>query len=407
MLVGGSLGPTGAGAVTANALSAATYTNALTFNNASNAFTGSGAGLTALNFANISGTNTGALTIGNGGALGPSGTGTITANALAAATYGNILTFNNASNAFTGSFTGSGANLTAVPASVLTGAALPAGLTTSSLTTLGTLSALNVTGTSTLAGTTNINASNNAATNIGTGSTTSTVSIGNAANTVAITGGTTNVTGITNIKGVTGINVSNNAATNIGTGTTTSTVSVGNSANTVAIAGGTNTISGTTNTVTGTTNTVTGTTNNVTGLTNINAGNNAVTNIGTGSTTSTVNIGGGSNDVVIGNTNGVAIVASNGHVRTIGASPTTSSCGGGTITITGTDVAGRLDDGNSANYTTCIIDFASTWAAAPTCMVQQTTGTKTTFLASASTTQLTISGLGNSRNRSFAWICMQ
>src|SRR5437762_1830135 len=47
----------------------------------------------------------------------------------------------------------------------------------------------------TVTGTCNINASNNAATNIGTGTTTSNVSIGNSLNTVAIAGGTNNITG--------------------------------------------------------------------------------------------------------------------------------------------------------------------------------------------------------------------
>jgi hypothetical protein len=114
MLVGtgASLGPTGSGSILATGLLAGTYGNVLTFSNGSNSFTGSGAGITGLNFANISGTNTGSLVIGNGGTLATSGTGSITATALAAGTYGNALTISNASNAITGTFSGSGAALT-------------------------------------------------------------------------------------------------------------------------------------------------------------------------------------------------------------------------------------------------------------------------------------------------------
>jgi hypothetical protein len=103
---GASLTTSGSGSITANALAAGTYANALTLSSASNAFTGSGAGLTGLNFANISGTSSGALLVGTGSTLGVSGTGAITATALAAGTYANALTLNSASNAFTGSGSG-------------------------------------------------------------------------------------------------------------------------------------------------------------------------------------------------------------------------------------------------------------------------------------------------------------
>jgi trimeric autotransporter adhesin len=55
LLVGNtsSLAPTGTGTITANVLSSATYTNAVTLNNAGNSFTGSGAGLSSLNASNI------------------------------------------------------------------------------------------------------------------------------------------------------------------------------------------------------------------------------------------------------------------------------------------------------------------------------------------------------------------
>lgn len=97
MLVGtgASLAPTGTGSITASALLAGTYANALTLSSASNVFSGSGASLTSLNAGNISsGTlavargGTGLSSGTNGGILGFTAAGTIassgalTANAL-------------------------------------------------------------------------------------------------------------------------------------------------------------------------------------------------------------------------------------------------------------------------------------------------------------------------------------
>lgn len=69
----------------ASGLAAGTYANAVTFNNASNAFSGSGAGLTNLPAGQLSGTVPAAAVSGS---------------------YGNAVTMGNASNAFTGTFTG-------------------------------------------------------------------------------------------------------------------------------------------------------------------------------------------------------------------------------------------------------------------------------------------------------------
>lgn len=76
----------------------------------------------------------------------------------------------------------------------------------------------------------NLNVSNNAATNIGTGTTNQTVSIGGGSDNVTVNAATATVTGTTNI------NASNNAATNIGTGSTTSLVTIGGGSNAVTIA---------------------------------------------------------------------------------------------------------------------------------------------------------------------------
>src|SRR5256884_6469335 len=121
-------------------------------------------------------------------------------------------------------------------------------------------------------GQTNLNVSNNATTNIGTGTTTSLVTIGGGSNAVTL-----NATTLTE-NGAVNINNNNNAATNIGTGTTTSLVTVGGGSNAV---------------------TLNATTLTENGAVNINNNNNAATNIGTGTTTSLVTVGGGSNAVTI------------------------------------------------------------------------------------------------------------
>ena len=82
------------------------------------------------------------------------------------------------------STTGNAATATSVPGTGITGATLAGSVVSSSLTSVGTLTGLTVNGA------TNINASNNAATNIGTGTSTSPVAVGGGANTVTLGGGT-------------------------------------------------------------------------------------------------------------------------------------------------------------------------------------------------------------------------
>ena len=82
------------------------------------------------------------------------------------------------------STTGNAATATNVAGTGITGTTLAGGVVSSSLTSVGTLAGLTVNGA------TNINASNNAATNIGTGTTTSPVALGGGSNTVTLGGGT-------------------------------------------------------------------------------------------------------------------------------------------------------------------------------------------------------------------------
>jgi|GEM_PF-635851 len=93
-----------------------TYTSALTLSNASNSFTGSGAGLTALNASNL-------------------GSGTVP-SARISGTYSNALTLSSASNSFTGDGTGL-ANVSATTAATATNALALGGVAPSGYATVG------------------------------------------------------------------------------------------------------------------------------------------------------------------------------------------------------------------------------------------------------------------------------
>lgn len=138
------------------------------------------------------------------------------------------------------------------------------------------------------------------AVSIGTGASAQTVDVGTGAGAKTVTVGSTNTTSTTNINsgsGAVNVNLNNNQATNIGTGTTTGAITIGGA--------GAQTISVGNGAAVKTVNLGSGTGASTTtilggsGGVNINASNNGPTNIGTGSTTSQVTIGGGSNRVDI------------------------------------------------------------------------------------------------------------
>jgi hypothetical protein len=111
-----------------------TYSNALTLSSASNSFTGSGAGLTALNASNLA-------------------SGTLP-DARLSGTYSNALTLSSASN----SFTGSGAGLTALNASNLGSGTVPSGRISGTYSSAVTFSSASNSFTGDGAGLTNVNA---------------------------------------------------------------------------------------------------------------------------------------------------------------------------------------------------------------------------------------------------------
>lgn len=83
-----------------------------------------------------------------------------------------------------------------------------------------------------------------------------------------------------------------------------------------------------------------------------------------------------------------------GHISVVGGtSPGLTSCGGGTPSITGSDVAGRVVEGTTA--TGCIITFAATYTNAPSCTVTSETQLAA-FSYVVSATAITISNTSSS-----------
>ena len=308
---------------------------------------------------------------GTVGGLLTAGSATVTgASTLAATTVSGTTNINSGtSTATTNIGTGSGASPVNIGNSA--GAVAVAGSTigltgTTTITGTATVSGLSTLAATTIAGTANLNTSGSAATNIGTGGSAGTVSIGRTAGT-----GTVTVNGTTNINNGTG-----SAATNLGTGTNAGTVTIGRSGGTVRVANlgaglvtsdasgnlsvsdapdGTNFIQNQTaqqagsnfnvsgagtvgGLLTAGSATVTGASTlaatTVSGTTNINAGTStATTNIGTGSGASPVNIGNNAGAVAVaGSTIGLTGTT---NLNTSGAAATNIGTGStaGTVTI--------------------------------------------------------------------------
>ncbi len=195
----------------------------------------------------------------------------------------------------------------------------------------------------------NLNASSNNAVNIGTGTTTSTVTIGGAAaQTINIGDGaaaktvtlgssdSTSTTTLLSGSGALNLNVSNNQPTNIGTGTTTGTITVGGA--------GTQTINigdgAAIKTVTLGSNNSSSSTDILSGTGNLTVNDGAgaaTTSIGTGATTGTVTIGGTSAQTVTVGAGAAAMTTTLGSTDT--TSTTTINAGSGGIVIAG-DIAG-------------------------------------------------------------------
>lgn len=85
-----------------------------------------------------------------------------------------------------------------------------------------------------------------------------------------------------------------------------------------------------------------------------------------------------------------------GHLRNVGSAPTLSSCGT-SPSISGTDIAGTVTMG-TASPTGCVITFATTYTAAPDCIVTwQTNLASMQYTISA--TAITLVQTGTSSNK--------
>lgn len=111
----------------------------------------------------------------------------------------------------------------------------------------------------------------------------------------------------------------------------------------------------------------------------------------------------GSGCLSIGTTTdcGAANILVNGHVLASGTAPTVSSCGV-SPSISGSDNFGSVTAGTGV-LTTCVINFAKTWGAAPRCVASSGTAIAS-MTVTATTTQLTIGGTSLTGD-AINWVC--
>lgn len=86
----------------------------------------------------------------------------------------------------------------------------------------------------------------------------------------------------------------------------------------------------------------------------------------------------------------IVLSTATGHISTVGATvPVLSSCGTGSPTIHGSDIAGRLTTGTTA--TTCTLTFGATYTNPPACIVTaEGTATEPTYTNSATTIVMSV-----------------
>ena len=334
---------TSVGALTSLGVTGLSTLSGINNNSANITNAGAVSGVTTLNsttITNIGTTTTGTLSVTNNASI--SGALTVTG----ATTTGTLSVTNNA---------GIGGALTVTGASALNGATAihntldvigatninaTGGATTNIATTNAATTNIGVLGgVNNIAGTTNINAGVNNATNINTGASASAVTIGNTSNTVNILGGTNNLQGTANI----------NTTTLAGTLTT-----IGNIANTVAqqslkINGAiSSTGNATIATATGTTNTFGSGSNSINTIGNATTSANTITgltNVVTASTTNTLTGGTGNSLTATANSNTLSANSATGS-NVIQA---TDALGFNTITAGATNTMQVTAEGSSNN----------------------------------------------------------
>jgi hypothetical protein len=112
----------------------------------------------------------------------------------------------------------------------------------------------------------------------------------------------------------------------------------------------------------------------------------------------------GTNAISINTSQAVTTAASlkaGSHILAASAAPTISACGTGTPSVSGSDSFGSIVAGTVA--TSCVINFGTTWGAAPSCNAASGTAIAS-LTVSATTTQLTIGGTALGGD-TITWIC--
>lgn len=117
-------------------------------------------------------------------------------------------------------------------------------------------------------------------------------------------------------------------------------------------------------------------------------------------------------DVVTSASTHALIVFQNGHWGSLGSAPSSVTCTGGSVSVSGTDTKGLISVGSTCTgFANVVATFASAYTATPTCIASLATGgTSSVLNVFASTTQLTIqsqTGVGFSAGAQLAYICIQ
>ena len=108
-------------------------------------------------------------------------------------------------------------------------------------------------------------------------------------------------------------------------------------------------------------------------------------------------------NIGIGTNSPTAKLEVKGHIGASSTStPTLTACGT-TPTITGNDVRGTVVTGTT-NASTCTINFSSSFASTPVCVVADIAANNGAYITSVSTSALVIS---NGQNKTFSYICLQ
>jgi hypothetical protein len=92
-----------------------------------------------------------------------------------------------------------------------------------------------------------------------------------------------------------------------------------------------------------------------------------------------------------------------GNVSSAGPTPVLSACGGGSPTITGSNLSGTVTTGTTA--TGCVITFTTTFASAPSCVVSPASGVLASFSYVVTASAITVTQTSTSGN-TITYVCV-